>query len=336
VTEVVPNQKKHTLVPLLLAVDPTTIDPEPLKRVLIPGSRLRTRAFIKTQDGCQHHCAFCITTIARGESRSLPLERVVEEVRAAIRGGTREAVLTGVQLGSWGKDLNPSLTLPDLIEAILKETEISRLRMSSIEPWEVSPALIGLIQEERIARHLHLPLQSGSAAVLRRMGRAITPLQYEALITRIRESIPEIAITTDILTGFPAESEQEFEEGLEYIQRMKFADGHVFSFSARPGTPAADFPEQVKHPIRKRRAAVIRKLFMESAAVYREQFLGTQLTPLWEQVEHLGDGSWKAVGLTDNYLRVEATGSESLWNTFSTIRVTGITPKGISGKILDP
>ena len=335
VIENVTNANKDGLVAVILGLNQEVFDQEPLERIIIPGSRLRTRAFIKAQDGCRHHCAFCITTVARGESRSISREIVVENVRAAVRGGAQEAVLTGVQLGSWGKDFDPPLELQDLVLAVLKETQLPRLRLSSIEPWDITSDLIDLIREERIARHLHLPLQSGSADVLRRMTRANTPGQYEQLVDQIRERIPDIALTTDILTGFPAETNVEFREGLDFIQRMNFADGHVFTFSAREGTPAADFQDQIAHSVKKERSVLIRDLLADNAEKYRQRFVGSVLTTLWEQVETLKDGFQQAIGLTDNYLRVEALAPPEVWNSFSRVKITGVTPRGVRGEIVN-
>jgi len=335
VIENVTNANKDGLVAVILGLNQEVFDQEPLKRIIIPGSRLRTRAFIKAQDGCRHHCAFCITTVARGESRSIPREIVVENVRAAVRGGAQEAVLTGVQLGSWGKEFDPPLELQDLVLAVLKETQLPRLRLSSIEPWDITSDLIDLIREERIARHLHLPLQSGSADVLRRMTRANTPGQYEQLVDQIRERIPDIALTTDILTGFPAETDVEFREGLEFIQRMNFADGHVFTFSAREGTPAADFQDQIAHSVKKERSVLIRDLLADNREKYRQRFVGSVLTTLWEQVETLKDGFQQAIGLTDNYLRVEALAPPEVWNSFSRVKITGVIPRGVRGEIVN-
>ncbi len=335
ITGIVSNAEKDTLVANLLGLEQELFNQEPLERAIIPGKRLRTRAFIKAQDGCNHHCAFCVTTVARGDSRSMSLEIVLNDIRAAVRGGAQEAVLTGVQLGSWGKDLDPPLELHDLVFAILKDTDIPRLRLSSIEPWDITHSLIDLIKEERVARHLHLPLQSGSADVLRRMARANTPGQYEELVNKIRAVIPDIALTTDIMTGFPAETDDEFRESLDFIYRMKFADGHVFTYSAREGTPAVNFPDQVAHPVRKERNARIRDLFKEGAVKYREQFVGTELITLWEQVVTLEGGTHKAIGLTDNYLRVEAPACPDVWNSFSSVRITGISPKGVLGEIVN-
>jgi len=335
VIENVTNANKDELVAVILGLNQEVFDQEPLERIIIPGSRLRTRAFIKAQDGCRHNCAFCITTVARGESRSISRENVVENVRAAVRGGAQEAVLTGVQLGSWGKDFDTSLELHDLVLAVLEETQLPRLRLSSIEPWDITSDLIDLIREERVARHLHLPLQSGSADVLRRMTRANTPGQYEQLVDQIRESVPGIAITTDILTGFPAETDLEFREGLDFIQRMNFADGHVFTFSAREGTPAADFQDQVAHSVRKERSSLIRNLIAENAEKYRQRFVGSELTTLWEQVETLKDGFQQAIGLTDNYLRVEAPAPSDVWNSFSGVKITEVTHRGVRGEIVN-
>lgn len=336
VISVVDNLAKGTLVADLLELEAEDFDLEPLQRVSIPGSRQRTRAFIKVQDGCRHHCTFCITTVARGDSRSEPLQTIIREVNAAARSGIKEVVLTGVQLGSWGQEFKPKAGLVDLVEALLKETEIPRIRLSSIEPWDVSPSLIEMVRQDRVARHLHLPLQAGSSATLRRMARAITIERYASLIEMIRSQIPAAAITTDILTGFPGETEEEYLEGMDFIKRMNFAGGHVFTYSAREGTPAANFPDQVPHPVRKTRNAEIRSVLEASGAKFAEAFLGQELSVLWEQV-HQGESKvGKLTGLTDNYLRVEAEGPDRLWNQFSRVRIDRLIPGGVQGTILDP
>lgn len=335
VISVVVNQAKGTLVSDLLGLEEDEFDLEPLQRVPIPGSRQRTRAFIKTQDGCRHQCAFCITTVARGESRSEPLLTITREVNAAVQAGINEVVLTGVQLGSWGQEFTPKAELADLVGALLKETRIPRLRLSSIEPWDVSPSLIEMVSQDRVARHLHLPLQAGSSATLRRMARAINAERYAELIKTIRSRIPEAAITTDILTGFPGETEEEFLEGLDFIKRMNFAGGHVFTYSAREGTPAANFPDQVPHPVRKTRNAAIREALEVSGENFRKAFLGQELPVLWEQAKSDENRLGILTGLTDNYLRVEAQGPERLWNQFSRVRIEQLIPGGVQGTILD-
>ncbi len=332
VTRVVSNAEKGRLVSDLLTLDPVEFEKEPLERVKVPGSRQRTRAFIKTQDGCRHHCTFCITTVARGNSRSESTGTVIKEINAAVQAGFKEVVLTGVQLGSWGKEFTPVQGLEDLVKQILKETDVPRLRLSSIEPWDVAPSLIELLQDERVARHFHLPLQSGSAEILRRMARAINPARYARLVEDIRSVAPKVALTTDILVGFPGETEDQFKESFDFIRQMDFASGHVFSYSAREGTPAADYPDQIPHPIRKMRSAEIRDLLNHSGEAYREQFVGSELVVLWEQVN---EKTHKAVGLTDNYLRVEALASREVYNTFSRVKITKISQDGVLGEILN-
>ncbi len=335
VTAVVKNQQKDRLVTKLFSLDKDELDLEPVQRIAIPGSRHKTRAFIKAQDGCRHHCAFCITTVARGDSRSEPLPKIIREVNGAVSAGIKEIVLTGVQLGSWGKDLSPRADLADLVEALLKQTKIPRLRLSSIEPWDISQSLIDLLGEDRVARHFHLPLQSGSAATLRRMSRAINPTEYQRLIEEIRLKIPEVAITTDILTGFPGESEEEFREGLEFIKQMEFSGGHVFPFSPREGTPAVEFPNQVPYPIRKTRSAEVREVLQVSSNKYRKAFLKQELTVLWEQVSCNDAGTNTLIGLTDNYLRVEALGPADQQNQFSRVQMDQLVPGGVKGTIVN-
>lgn len=333
VTQVVSNLEKGNLVSDLFSLDLEIFDKEPIERVPIPGSRLRTRAFIKVQDGCRHNCTFCVTTVARGESRSELPDKVIREIKAAHEGGVKEAVLTGVQLGSWGMDFESASSLTSLVEKILKETDIPRLRLSSIEPWDVNQDLIMLLQEDRIARHLHLPLQSGSASVMKRMARAISPTRYAQLIDQIRELIQGIAITTDIMSGFPGETDQEFQESINFVQEMGFADGHVFTYSAREGTLAHDFPDQVHNALRKERSAQVREILTASAEAYRQKQIGTELIVLWEKVESISDNIWQASGLTDNYLRVDSEITENLWNRFSRIKIRGIIPEGVMGDI---
>jgi threonylcarbamoyladenosine tRNA methylthiotransferase MtaB len=335
VTRVVPNADKDRLVSMLLDLEENVIDLEPIQRIAVPGARSRTRAFIKAQDGCRHQCSFCITTLARGDSRSIQASQVVSEIRAALRGGFQEAVLTGVQLGSWGADLEPRRGLGDLVEEVLKKTDLPRLRLSSLEPWDVRPGLIRLIGDSRVARHLHLPLQSGSSATLRRMGRAITPDRYAEILEMIREEVPGIAITTDILAGFPGESEGEFQQSLDFIRRMDFSGGHVFNYSPREGTPAAVMSDQVPPPTRKARAAAIRQLISTSADSYRRSHLDREVVVLWEKAEDRGDQGWINSGLTDNYLRVEARSSGNKRNTFSRVRITALLPDGLAGEIVE-
>jgi threonylcarbamoyladenosine tRNA methylthiotransferase MtaB len=333
VRRVVLNQAKDHLVADLLGVPAEMYDLEPLERTPVPGLRLRTRAFVKAQDGCDNRCTFCITVVARGSGRSRPLAEVVADVQAAARGGAQEAVLTGVHLGSWGYDWAAPQHLARLVEAVLAETDIPRLRLSSLEPWDLTPEFFALWRNPRLCRHLHLPLQSGSAATLRRMARKTTPANFAALVAAARAAIPGVAITTDVIVGFPGESEAEFAESVAFIQQMNFADGHVFTYSARPGTAAARMKPQVAHPTRKARSAQVRQALAESAAAYRTRFIGAEMPVLWESATSLGPAGWQLSGLTDNYLRVTALAPQDLWNQLTPVLLTALSPDGLVGNI---
>lgn len=333
VSHVIPNQKKDDLVYNLLDIDPKRLDIDILERKPIPGDRKRTRAFIKVQDGCDNRCTFCVTTLARGPGRSRSIPEVLADVRAALDGDSKEIILTGVHLGSWGRDLSPEFQLRDLVQAILQETDVPRLRLSSLEPWDLNEEFFDLWQDERLCRHLHLPLQSGAKATLRRMARKTTTDSFAKLISSIRKKIPDVAITTDIIVGFPGESELNFKNSLAFIKDMNFAGGHVFTYSSRPGTAAACMEDQIPHIIRKQRNALVRSVLANSAYAYRERFLDHELSALWEKAEELGPGDWKLSGLTDNYIRVTTRASQFLWNEITPVQVSRITDTGLHGLI---
>lgn len=334
VVRVVPNAEKDRLVPDLLGLKPEIFDLEPLAREPLPGLRQRTRAFIKVQDGCDNRCTFCITTLARGPARSRPVPAVIEDIRRAVEGGAKEIVLTGVHLGSWGFDLEPAAHLHVLVRAILAQTGVERLRLSSLEPWDLSEDFFSLWQDARVCRHLHLPLQSGSPLILRRMARKGTPDSYRRLLHQARAAIPDLAVTTDVIVGFPGEGEEEFLESLEYIREMAFAGGHVFTYSARQGTAAAAFPGQVPHEERKRRSAILRAEFAELGRAYRERFIGQEARVLWESSNALGPDGWRLSGLTDTYIRVQATSPSLIWNQLSRVRLDAPAEEGLQGIIL--
>lgn len=334
VSQVVPNAVKDQLVPQILQVDASLFEREFIEREPVPGLRMRTRAFIKVQDGCENRCTFCVTTLARGESRSRPVSAVIADIRAAIAGGAQEVVLTGVHLGSWGQELVPAQRLKDLVRAVLESCDLPRLRLSSLEPWDLDPDFFGLWQDARLCRHLHLPLQSGSASTLRRMARKTTPEAFINLVSAARQAIPGVAITTDIIAGFPGESEAEFEESLAFTRRMEFAGGHVFSYSARPGTAAARMPGKLSAAVRKNRNAQLRAVLDESALRYREQFLGQELGVLWENAASFGPQGWKVSGLTDNYLRVVSFAPRQLWNHITPVKLESISAEGLQGTLI--
>ncbi len=331
---VIPNNQKDSLVAEVLDAPVEMFDIEPLARKPLPGLRARTRAFIKAQDGCDNACTFCITTIARGAGRSRPVEEVLDDVRAALAGGTQEIALTGVHLGSWGGEYG--LHLRHLVADILEKVDVPRLRLSSLEPWDLDNGFFSLWQDARLMPHLHLPLQSGSRGVLKRMARKTDPEAYRKLVASARAAIPDVAITTDVMAGFPGETEDEFAETLAFVREMDFAGGHVFSYSARPGTAAARMPGQVRHEVRKERSAILRDAFAEMAQAYRQRFIGRSLEVLWESTSQVGENGWQMEGLTENYLRLVATSSEPRWNQIDKVRVKDVTEGGVIGEILIP
>lgn len=264
----------------------------------------RTRAFLKIQEGCQNFCTFCIIPYTRGPLRSRALVSVRREVEKLVAAGFREIVLTGIHLGAYGRDLNGEVTLADAARTVLEIDGLQRLRLGSLESVELTPALFTLLRDDRrFARHLHLPLQAGSDAVLREMHRFYDTAGYERLLTRIREEVPGIAISTDIIVGFPGETEAMFQESLAFVRRQEFARVHVFPYSRRPATPAAVRSDQVPHPVRRERVKMMQALADEMAADYHGKFIGT-IVPVLFETQHEG----VADGLTDTYIRVYTKG----------------------------
>ena len=329
VLRVVDNKQKESLVPEILNMPAEAFDLEPIAREPLPGLRQRTRAFIKVQDGCDNHCTFCITTIARGEGRSRPLGDVIADVQSALDGDTKEVVLTGVHLGSWGQEWGTHLR--ELVKAILKETDTPRLRLSSLEPWDLDADFFRLWEDERMCRHLHLPLQSGCGATLKRMARKTTPASFRDLMAAARQIMPDVAITTDVIAGFPGETDEEFAESLDFIKAMNFAGGHAFTYSPRPGTGAARLGGQVRHEVRKWRNAVLRATFEEGGRLYREKFVGQKMSVLWESVTEINGQGWQMEGLTGNYLRVKALAPSPLWNQISLVKLQNSDGNGLTG-----
>ncbi len=329
VKRVVDNDVKDRLVAEQLGIVAEHFDLEPLAREPLPGLHQRTRAFLKVQDGCDNHCTFCITRVARGSGRSRTIDEVLSDVRSAMAGGAQEVVLTGVHLGSWGEDFAQPVHLQNLVRAILEHSEIPRLRLSSLEPWDLNERFFTLWENPRLCRHIHLPLQSGSASVLKRMARKTTPASFASLVEMARRAAPDMAITTDVIVGFPGESDNEFQESLDFIDQMQFAGGHVFNFSARPGTAAHRMPDQVNADIRKQRSARMRALFGVAERRFDQNYIGQLVDVLWESTDALGPDGWRLHGLTDHYLRVSATHPERLWNRISKVKIEG----GAGGKL---
>lgn len=335
VTHVVVNDEKDSLPDQILGKLAPLYETEPLERAPLPGIHRRTRAFIKAQDGCSNHCTFCITRLARGIPRSESKESVLKQIELAQSGHTHEAVLTGVHLGSWGSDLGTGETVTDLIEFLLKNSNIQRLRLSSIEPWGLDERFMALWQDARMCRHLHLPLQAGADSTLRRMARNTTPDKFRALVASIRQQVPEMAITTDVIVGFPGETEADFAASLQFVQEMNFAGGHVFRFSPREGTAAARLPGRINGRVAHARSEEMRAVLAASEAAYRERFIGSEVEVLWESNSFLSENGWKIHGLTDNYLPVTAWSKMDRWNTINRVRLQRISTDALEGELLE-
>ncbi|NDJ76151.1 MAG: tRNA (N(6)-L-threonylcarbamoyladenosine(37)-C(2))-methylthiotransferase MtaB, partial [Chloroflexi bacterium] len=321
VTHVVDNVNKDRLVPLVLQSEvPTEIfDLEPVVREPVAGALGRTRAFVKVQDGCNNRCTFCVTTIARGPGRSRRLGDVVREVQALHAAGYQEAVLTGVHLGSYGHDFGQQDGLAELVRAGLAHTDIPRLRLSSLEPWDLSPDFFTLWENPRLCRHLHLPLQSGCDATLRRMARRTSQESFRALVAAARAQIPDLALSSDMITGFPGETDDEFETSYAFSQEMDFMKIHVFRYSQRAGTAAAHMAGQVPDAVKKARSARLLALSDAGAERFWARFIGQPQRVLWEQVTGASEAGFRNSGLTDNYIRMEMDAPNALTNTISTV-----------------
>jgi len=303
----------------------------------LPIPQARTRAFVKIQDGCDNHCTYCIVRVARGRQHSRPQRDVLAEVEARVAAGYQEVVLTGVHIGAYGHDSGRQGdgSLWALVEAILMRTGVRRLRLSSIEPWDLDPACLRLWEDSRLCSHLHLPLQSGCDATLQRMGRSYTAGQFAALVEAVRKAIPGVAITTDVMVGFPGESKAEFNKSLRFAGAVGFARTHVFKYSARPGTPAATMSGQVPPLVKKARSRAMMEVGLHSAEAFRRAFLGRTLEVLWEGQAKGSESGQKVLwsGLTDNYLRVRTQGGTALSNTITWAKLVALAGDGMWGKV---
>jgi len=263
--------------------------------------------------------------MVRGREKSLPAEQVVDEVRHRIADGYREVVLTGTEIGSYSYD---GVNLRKLLEYILAGTGVERLRLSSLQPQEIFAELIGLWRDQRLCRHFHLSLQSGSDGVLSRMKRRYSASDYQQAVALIRAMVPGAAITTDIIVGFPGETSEEFEQSYEFCQKLEFARIHVFPYSPRHGTQAARMPDRVGDKIKRERSQRMLALAKESAQNFRHQFLGKTMPVLWEQQS---DGIWS--GLTDNYIKVYTRSDEDLTNKLLPVKLVEVSGDGVWGEL---
>jgi threonylcarbamoyladenosine tRNA methylthiotransferase MtaB len=323
---VIPNAEKARVARITGA---TSQEVETLP-LIVRQSPLRTRAFIKVQDGCDNHCTYCIIRSLRGPSRSRPAGDITAEVQALVEeAGCQEAVLTGASLGAYGRDLGLPVGLRTLVESILAETDLARLRLSSLEPWDIDEAFFQLWRDSRLCRQIHLPLQAGCDATLRRMGRPITTERFAHLVEAARAAVPDVAVTTDVLVGFPGEDDDAFRQSYQFVERIAFAKLHVFPYSPRPGTPAANLTHQVPRQVRVERARRLRQLGALQRRRFRRRFLGRELEVLWER--QLRDGRW--MGWTDNYIRVVAPAAGDLSGRTARARLLALEKDHLEGEL---
>ena len=339
VRRVVANDDKERL-PLLVfpemgGVSPGDVpaerlyDLEPIAREAQPGSFGRTRGFVKVQDGCDNRCTFCVTTVARGAGRSRPLADVVAEVQRFAAAGYGEVVLTGVHLGSYGRDLGRPAGLRELVAALLKHTDIPRVRLSSLEPWEIAEGFFRLWDNPRLMPHLHLPLQSGCDRVLRRMARRTSRAAFRVLVDEARAHIADLSVSTDLIGGFPGETDADHAETLAYAEAIGFSRIHAFSYSPRPGTAAARMPDQVPGPVKRARTGELIALGERLSLAFHRRYEGTTRPVLWETATGAETGGLRWAGYTDNYIRVAAVGPAGLMRRVTMVQLGAARPDGM-------
>ena len=298
---VVPNPDKDRLIEIAaehldLPVMPE-VATEPGENPLL--ARGRHRAFVKVQDGCRYRCAFCIVTEARGDERSRPIGEVVDEVRRLHADGVNEVVLAGVHLGGYGSD--GAGDLRTLVRAVLNDTDVPRVRLGSLEPWELSADFWSLFTHPRLMPHLHLPMQSGADSVLRRMSRRCRTAEFRELVAAARAAVPGFNVTTDIIVGFPGETDEEWAQTLAFSDEMQFGHIHIFAYSPRAGTKAAGMPGQIGRDVKRARSRQLHALAEQSRHATLRRAVGQTCDILVEQ--RLTEGHWS--GYTPNFLRVD-------------------------------
>jgi threonylcarbamoyladenosine tRNA methylthiotransferase MtaB len=323
---VVDNEEKEHMVGLTQTL--IGLAKNETKQSQMTGAIDRTRSLVKIQDGCRSCCTYCIVPKVRPCEYSLPASRIVNEVEQKVALGYREVVLTGTKVGSY-RDNNTDLR--NLIRRILTSTGIERLRLSSLQPSEISPEFLALWQDERLCRHFHLALQSGSETVLQRMMRSYSLDQYQRTVNLIKDMIPDAAITTDVMVGFPGETDEEFEQSYSFCQQTGFSNIHVFPYSPRPETAAAGMPEQIEYEVKQERKQRMLELAQSSLHRFREEFFGQTMTVLWEKETSPGSRTYS--GLTGNYIRVFASSDKYLNNEITSVKLVGFRNQEMWGEL---
>lgn len=296
-----------------------------------PEGEVKARAFVKVQEGCDNYCTFCIIPYARGRLKSRKQEDAVDEIKKLVEKGYREVVLTGIHLGNYGRDLRNGTSLSTLVSELLKIPNLLRIRLGSIESVELSDELINIIKnEKRVCHHLHLPLQSGSDAVLKSMNRHYRLRQYKDLIAMLREKIPNLALTTDLIVGFPGETEENFKETLNTLHELKFSAIHVFPFSKRTGTPAAMYPNQISNEEKKKRVHRVQELEKKISKEFRCEFLNKIVHVLAENKKEE-----YFEGFSDEYIRVTIKGENVKRGHLYSVIVEEVTDEGLIGRVIE-
>jgi threonylcarbamoyladenosine tRNA methylthiotransferase MtaB len=329
---VVDNTEKEYLLPITqtFSFEERGLREGGAKQSQVPAATIRTRSLIKIQDGCHGPCTYCIVPRVRPHEYSRPSSQIIDAVKQKTALGYKEVVLTGTEVGSYKND---GANLSNLIQRILHDTSVERLHLSSLQPSEISAELLALWQNERLCRHFHLALQSGSETVLQRMKRSYSLGQYQKKMNLIKETVPEAAITTDIMVGFPGESDEEFEQSYSFCQQARFANIHVFPFSPRPETAAASMPRQTKDQVKQERNQRMLELSRSCRRCFCGQFLGQTMPVLWEKKTGPGSGIYS--GLTSNYIRVFAHSKKSLNNEITPVKLVGFHDPGVCGELVD-
>ena len=319
--QVVGNERKHNAASVLL----DSIDGASLSSSAAARSVGRTRAFIKIQEGCDDVCAFCIVPYVRGRERAVPIDKIVAQAQARVEEGVQEIVLTGTQPGAYGRDRADETSAAALIEALLARTDAPRIRYSSIQPQDITPQLLACWDDARLCRHFHLALQSGSDDVLARMRRRYTAPEFQEAVHTIRASVPEASITTDIIAGFPDETDADHKQTLHMMRDMRFTDVHVFPYSARPNTSASLLSDDVPPETKRARAAELRAL----GEIHRREALESRIGSVESVLFETADS-----GLTDTYLPIRVSTNDDLTNQIRSVRVASVEDAAIVAELL--
>ncbi|MBP7254632.1 MAG: tRNA (N(6)-L-threonylcarbamoyladenosine(37)-C(2))-methylthiotransferase MtaB [Negativicutes bacterium] len=285
----------------------------------------RTRAFLKIQDGCSNFCTYCIIPYTRGPLKSRKLDSILSEAEKLLESGFKEIVLTGIHLGAYGKDLADEIALVDVVKALLDNEKLTRLRLGSLESIELDQEILEIMnQDQRLCRQLHLPLQSGSDKILKKMNRNYTTAEFKALIDNIYAKVPGVAITTDVIVGFPGENSTDFNEAVEFIKNMNFSKIHIFPYSKRKNTPAANYAEQVSEEEKKKRSVYLKEISDMASAKYRNKMLNTTVEILVENIT-----PDYAEGLASNYVKVYCENNNFQKDNFYKLKIIKLYKDGV-------